>query len=149
MTDDQLQELVRKVSRSAFKRDFKHHAFFNQRLRTTGGRYLLTDHNIEINPRMLSEHDLDTLIGVIKHELCHYHLHLTGKGYLHRDSEFKKLLRQVGGSRYAPRSAEEERNLCYCCSKCGQQYFRRRRVNTKRYVCSKCLGNLILIRKSK
>ena len=28
---------------------------------------------------------MEELIGIIKHELCHYHLHLEGKGYQHRD----------------------------------------------------------------
>lgn len=149
MNDEQLQDLVSKIAHSDFKCDFKHHAFFNRRLRTTGGRYLLTDHNIEINPKMLTEHDFDTLVGVIKHELCHYFLHLSGQGYLHRDFEFKKLLQQVGGSRYAPYSKGTKKKLCYCCSKCGQQYYRCRKINTNRYVCSNCFGHLILIRKNK
>lgn len=34
---------------------------------------------------------------IIKHELCHYHLHLRGMGYKHRDADFKTLLAQVGG----------------------------------------------------
>ena len=40
------------------------------------------------------------LIGIIKHELCHYHLHLEGKGYQHQDQEFKKLLKKVGAPRF-------------------------------------------------
>ncbi len=44
----------------------------------------------------------DYLVGIIKHELTHYHLHLLGLGYRHRDRNFKILLKKVGGSRYAP-----------------------------------------------
>ncbi len=44
----------------------------------------------------------DYLIGIIKHELCHYHLHRLGLGYQHKDRDFKTLLQKVGGSCYAP-----------------------------------------------
>ena len=64
--------------------DFIHQALFNPRLITTGGRYLLYSHNIEINKKYLDQLGMDELIGIIKHELCHYHLHLEGKGYKHR-----------------------------------------------------------------
>lgn len=66
MTDYELQKLVEEVSETDFYRKFTHEAYFNSRLRTTGGRYQLQTHNIDINPRMLSEHDLPTLIGIIK-----------------------------------------------------------------------------------
>lgn len=149
MSDEQLQQLVGQISRDVFKSDFKHQAYFNKRLRTTGGRYLLSDHNIEINPKMLTEHDFNTLVGVIKHELCHYHLHLKGRGYRHRDRAFKQLLQQVKGSRYAPHSRKPRKKLCYRCLECGQEYLRFRKIDTKRYVCSRCQGHLILIRKDK
>ena len=125
MNDQALQGLVEKISSEDFGRKFKHRAFFNGRLRTTGGRYLLKDHDIEINPKMLTEHGSNVLIGIIKHELCHYHLHLEGKGYKHKDPEFKALLKK--------------------CEKCGMLYQRKRRVNTARFVCSKCRGNIKLI----
>ena len=94
MNDQALQGLVEKISSEDFGRKFKHRAFFNGRLRTTGGRYRLQDHDIEINPKMLTEHGSNVLIGIIKHELCHYHLHLEGKGYKHKDPEFKALLKK-------------------------------------------------------
>lgn len=56
MNDQALQGLVEKISSEDFGRKFKHRAFFNGRLRTTGGRYRLKDHDIEINPKMLTEH---------------------------------------------------------------------------------------------
>ena len=51
MNDQALQGLVEKISSEDFGRKFKHRAFFNGRLRTTGGRYRLQDHDIEINPK--------------------------------------------------------------------------------------------------
>lgn len=84
MTDHDLQVLVEQLSQRYFLKPFNHQAVFNKRLRTTGGRYILQNHDIEINPKMMTEHDQETLEGVIKHELCHYHLHLAGAGYRHR-----------------------------------------------------------------
>lgn len=151
MTDDDLQNLVEEISETLFKQPFRHRAFFNKRLRTTGGRYQLQTHNIEINPKMFTEHDYQTLVGVIKHELCHYHLHLVHAGYNHRDPDFKRLLQTVGGSRYAPRSKpfkRKERKYLYQCVSCGQTYSRVRRINTQRFVCSRCQGHLQLVKQT-
>ena len=149
MNDQALQGLVEKISSEDFGRKFKHRAFFNGRLRTTGGRYRLKDHDIEINPKMLTEHGSNVLIGIIKHELCHYHLHLEGKGYKHKDPEFKALLKKVDGLRYAPESKSEkpgvERFYIYECEKCEMHYQRKRRVDTARFVCSKCRGSIKLV----
>ncbi|WP_409021559.1 SprT family protein [Dellaglioa sp. P0083] len=148
MTDFELTVLVQNLSTTFFKQPFIHKVTFNKRLRTTGGRYRLNDHNIEINPKMLTEHDEDILIGVIKHELCHYHLHIAKKGYQHRDRDFKQLLAIVGGSRFAPLSpkkAKKKRVIHYQCSNCGQEYQRQRKINLSRYVCSKCQSKLILM----
>ena len=86
---------------------------------------------------------LEVLIGVIKHELCHYHLHQTGGGYRHRDQDFKRLLHQVGGSRFVERMKEP--NFIYECTACHHRYPRMRKMNTNRYVCGKCRGKLILL----
>lgn len=147
MTDEQLQHLVEHLSQQYFDRPFQHHATFNARLRTTGGRYRLRDHNIEINPKMLTEHDQATLEGVIKHELCHYHLHLAGQSGQHRTKAFQQLLKHVCGLRYAPapvtrRTPKLRDWQLYVCTHCGQRYYRLRRVDTRRMVCGRCRGKL-------
>lgn len=138
---DELQALVEKVSRVYFHRPFRHQAVINRRLRTIGGRYLLASHNLEFNYRYLNNRE--QLVGIIKHELCHYHLHLLHRGFRHRDRDFKVLLAQVGGLRYAPALP---RTFCYryVCTKCGRVYLRQRRLNTRRYVCGRCHGRLEL-----
>ncbi|BBP87322.1 hypothetical protein BsIDN1_09400 [Bacillus safensis] len=98
--EKELQQLTEHISQQFFGKTFRHQAVFNDRLKTTGGRYLLGTHNIELNRRYLEEHGREELIGIIKHELCHYHLHLEGKGYQHRDRDFKALLKQVGAPRF-------------------------------------------------
>lgn len=146
MKDEELQELVETISVKWFHRPFKHEARFNSRLRTTGGRYLLHSHDIEMNPKQLAYYGREEFIRIIKHELCHYHLHLQGKGYRHRDREFKDLLKQVDGARYCQvipgtRNRHHQRHR-YRCKSCGAAYVRKRRINTDRYVCGKCRGRL-------
>lgn len=143
MNEHELQQLTMEISRTSFHREFTHKITYNKRLRSSGGRYLLKTGNIEINPLVERELGLEALVGVIKHELCHYHLHQTGGGYRHRDADFKRLLHQVGGSRFVERMKEP--NFLYECTACHHRYPRMRKMNTNRYVCGKCRGKLILL----
>lgn len=151
MTDEELQQLTKRISIEYFGKPFNHQAYFNHRLRTTGGRYLLRNHNIEMNKKYYDIYGLSELEGIIKHELCHYHLHIEGKGYKHGDADFKELLHTVGGFRYCtPLKEEKDVNiLYYCCTKCNYVYKRRRRVNIKKYVCGKCSGVLSLVKENR
>lgn len=143
MNEHELQQLTQEISRNSFHREFTHKITYNKRLRSSGGRYLLKTGNIEMNPLVEQELGLEALVGVIKHELCHYHLHQTGGGYRHRDADFKRLLHQVGGSRFVERMKEP--NFIYECVDCHHRYPRMRKMNTHRYVCGKCRGKLILL----
>ncbi|WP_338471496.1 SprT family protein [Niallia sp. XMNu-256] len=150
MDNEQLQKLVEKISLEAFGKPFQHKAVFNPRLRTTGGRYLLQSHNIEMNKKYLDELGMEELVGIIKHELCHYHLHLEGKGYQHRDRDFRQLLQKVGAPRFcSPLPAnvvkrQQRKILTYICKSCHLVFSRKRRIDTKRYVCGRCRGKLEL-----
>lgn len=141
MTDLELQQLTEALSLEFFKRPFLHRAYFNSRLKTTGGRYHLRTHEIDINPLVVEKLGKEELARVIKHELCHYHLHLTGRGYRHRDPEFKQLLTATGASRYVPPLKESAYHV-YQCTGCLKELCRRRRFDTKRYVCGHCGGRL-------
>lgn len=145
MNNQELQSLVEKISLQFFNRPFLHQAYFNRRLKSTGGRYFLKNHNIDINPKMLEEFDKQILIGVIKHELCHYHLHMSGQKHTHRDQIFRGLLQQVGGLRYAPRVPGEKMKYQYVCQQCGRKFFRQRKMNPARYRCGICHGKIKLI----
>ena len=149
MNQEQLQKLVEEVSMTVFKKKFLHSAYFNPRLRTTGGRYLLQVHDIEINKKYYDERGIEELVGIIKHELCHYHLHIEKKGYQHRDADFKNLLKKVGAPRFCtPLSSIKQRRSMksyqYVCKNCSQQYSRKRRIDLNRFVCGKCKGKLQL-----
>lgn len=144
MSDGELHVLVKKISKDVFKKPFLHQARFNQRLRTTGGRYMLADHSIEINPLVLKVHGMNELVGVIKHELCHYHLHIEGKGYQHRDADFRRLLNETSSPRFCkPLGTANQKSTSfyiYECKSCELKYKRKRRVDVKKYRCGKCAG---------
>lgn len=152
MNDEQLQQWVEHVSLSAFGIPFRHKARFNKRLRSTGGRYLLKSHDIEISTQQLVAHGPEEVEKIIKHELCHYHLHLQRKGYQHRDADFKALLAKVGGSRFCralPTSVQGRRKTepyryRLVCVRCGTEYRRKRKMDPRRYACGKCRGPLQL-----
>lgn len=147
-----MQQWVEQISLNSFGVPFRHRATFNSRLKTTGGRYFLKSHHIEINPHQLDAFGHDEVEKIIKHELCHYHLHIAGRGYQHRDAEFKALLAKVEGSRYCKSLplTKHKRSLPYryklMCESCGMTYLRKRRVDIGRYRCGKCKGVLAYVK---
>lgn len=149
MTNNELTELIKEISNIVFQKPFLHEGSFNARLRTTGGRYLLRSHNIEINPKSYETFGFAELEGIIKHELCHYHLHIEGKGYKHRDADFRELLQQTGAPRFCstiqrPKAARSSKRYVYECISCNANYVRKIRMNVERYRCGRCSGKLSL-----
>ncbi|MFC4775516.1 SprT family protein [Paenibacillus sp. GCM10023252] len=150
MNDETLQLWVEQVSLKYFGRPFLHRATFNSRLKATGGRYFTKSHHIEISPHQLASFGTEETEKIIKHELCHYHLHIMKRGYQHRDKDFKTLLQQVGGARFCKSLPERamRRPAPYkyklICQACGMEYPRRRRVDPSRYACGKCRGKLLI-----
>lgn len=145
-TPEAIQKLAESLSINEFGRPFLHRAYVNPRLRTTGGRYLLSSHNIEVNATYLEVYGEEELIGILKHELCHYHLHLQGKGYKHGDADFKELLKKTGAPRFCrplPVHPKKGSMHLYVCSSCRTIFRRRRKVNVSKYVCGKCRGILV------
>ncbi|MDO7907274.1 SprT family protein [Paenibacillus sp. JX-17] len=151
MSNEELQAWVERISLDSFGVPFLHRASFNSRLSSTGGRYFMKSHNIDINPHQLAAHGREEVERIIKHELCHYHLHLRGRGYRHRDADFKQLLAQVGGSRYCQALPEGKarKTLPYRyvlkCQNCGHEYKRKRKVDVRKYRCGRCAGTLKLL----
>ncbi|CAG7647736.1 Protein SprT-like protein [Paenibacillus solanacearum] len=149
MDDRQLQLWVEQISLSSFGRPFVHRARFNRRLRSTGGRYFTRTHDIEISWLQYEQFGAADVEKIIKHELCHYHLHLLKQGYQHRDEDFKRLLAQVGGTRYCqslPTSLQRKEPYRYklVCVDCRAEYMRKRKTDPRKYVCGHCKGKLKL-----
>lgn len=146
MSDEELKRFIEDVSIEVFDKPFLHDARFNGRLRTTGGRYMLTNHSIQINPLVMELHDMEELRGIVKHELCHYHLHIEGKGYQHRDADFRELLKQTKSPRFCKPLAERPKKMIslhiYKCMACGLEYKRKRRMDIRKYRCGKCAGEI-------
>ena len=135
MTNVELQQLVTRISDTIFNKPFIHEAYFNSRLITTGGRHMLQTHHIQINPKSLEIYGIEELEGIIRHELCHYQLHIEGKGYKHRDKDFKDLLKVTKArTRHEhPVSAKRRTKVSqhiYGCISCGLLYRRKIRLNT-------------------
>ncbi|RCW73019.1 SprT-like protein [Saliterribacillus persicus] len=150
MNDKELHQLVDKLSRQFFDKAFEDKVIFNKRLRTTGGRYIPSKRLIELNPKYLVETNHEEFVGIIKHELCHYHLHIEGKGFMHRDRDFRQLLIKTNSPRHcqALPSMKDDFKYLYQCKKCGHQYKRRRRINVSKYRCGKCMKPLALIKET-
>ena len=133
MTDEQLQRWVEYISLRDFGRPFEHRATFNRRLRATGGRYFLKTHHIEFPWAHYQAYGKEEVEKIIKHELCHYHLHRQGRGFRHRDPEFQALLQKTGGSRYCrplTRTGRRPEPIRYLlrCRQCEAVYYRKRKV---------------------
>jgi SprT-like protein len=151
LDNKKLQSLVEEISITFFHKPFIHQALFNPRLRSTGGRYLLASHNIEVNKKYFELFGEEELVGIIKHELCHYHLHLEGMGYRHRDHDFKSLLKKVDAPLFCTPLPDHKKRrtvqkiVTYICKDCSQIYKRKRAMNTSKYVCGKCRGKLFRV----
>ncbi|SFB38975.1 SprT-like protein [Lentibacillus halodurans] len=146
MDEKELNELVQKLSIKFFGKRFDDQVKYNHRLRTTGGRYIPAKRTIELNPKFVLEFEDEEVIGILKHELCHYHLHIEGKGYKHGDRDFKNLLKETGSPRHcSPLPSSEKRfKYTYECKNCHHVYKRVRKVDVKKYRCGKCRGELIM-----
>ena len=55
MNQAELQKLVEEISLRYFYAPFKHEVKINNRMTTTGGRYFLKDHHIDINGHFLDK----------------------------------------------------------------------------------------------
>lgn len=147
MSEKALYEVVNQLSLEFFNKPFKHNVRFNHRLRTTGGRYIPFENRIEVNPKYVMEASDKEFYGIIKHELCHYHLHIEGRGYKHGDKEFKELLKKTGSPRHCqplPSNEKQYKNI-YECKRCDYLYKRVRKINVNKYRCGKCKGEIKLI----
>lgn len=148
MNNESLQQLTEQLAIEHFGIPFKHHIYFNRRLRTTGGRYMLTSHDIEINPKQYEHFGEQALVDIIKHELCHYFLHLSGRGHQHKDRDFKVLAEKVGAPRFCQptESYASRANYEYECQSCHSSYVRIRKVNVVKMRCGRCGSRLKLKR---
>ncbi|MGT2887623.1 SprT family protein [Streptococcus didelphis] len=139
----QLNKYVQEVSLEDFGKPFRHEAHWNKRLKTTGGRFFPLDGHLDFNYNLYQEFGQEVFRKIVRHELCHYHLYFENKGYQHGQKDFKDLLKKVDGLRYAPSSKQKRPQLVYVCCKCQHLFYRKRRLDTSKYVCGICKGKLL------
>ncbi|HLR14728.1 MAG TPA: SprT family protein [Bacillota bacterium] len=152
LCDEALTKQIQELSIKYFQKPFVDQGRYNNRLRTTGGRYIPGKRVIEINPKYVKEKLYDEVIGIIKHELCHYHLHIEGKPFGHGDRTFKELLRKTNSPRFCkplPSSVKKEVIHTYTCTTCNSTYYRRRRVNVEHVRCGRCRSKIKYVSSSK
>ena len=94
MTNEELQHLVKRISDTIFKSHL-----YMKHISTVVSKQQEVDicskHiTFKSTPNLWKLMELRELEGIIRHELCHYHLHIEGKGYKHRDKDFKDLLKR-------------------------------------------------------
>lgn len=141
-----LKYFVQQVSLADFKKPFLHEAIWNKRLKTTGGRFFPSDGHLDFNPEILKVFGIDIFRQIVRHELCHYHLYYAGLGYRHKDKDFKHLLKEVDGLRYAPKLPRPNtKEYRYRCITCHQNFMRKRQINLQKYRCGRCGGYLISV----
>lgn len=146
LCDDALRIEINNISNTYFGKPFDHDARYNNRLRTTGGRYLPGKQMIEVNPKYVHEMPYNEVIGIIKHELCHYHLHMDGKPFGHGDRAFKQLLKKTNSPRFCkplPSTIKNQVVHTYICKSCRTIYRRKRKVNVDRVRCGKCKDTIV------
>jgi SprT-like protein len=93
-------------------------------------------------------YNIETIESVIKHELCHYHMFMTGSNWHDGDYLFEKELIKIGASstRTLKGAGEKHKSVCGKCGKItgtGKESTVKRRVNSGRYR-SRCCGALIV-----
>ena len=149
ISDAALQRWVEEISERDFGKPFRHTARFNHRLRTTGGG-IFPGITASRSIPLIWKRGRRRCWASSATELCHYHLHLEGKDYRHRSPEFRRLLAQVGGLRYAPPLPGMSKSLpvryALICLRCGHIHLRKRKMDPRRYRCGACGGPLALRR---
>ena len=144
MTNQELQRLVEHISLESLV-SFSSSSLVQCQAADTGGRYQLKDHSIEINPKMLTDYGEATLVGIIKHELCHYHLHLAGNLDNTAHGRFENCCnRSVVAVCTGTKIVQPNHAAGNCmCQHCGQKYYRARRIDVSKMVCGRCHGRLV------
>lgn len=96
---------------------------------------------IVISKNLLEYYSLENIEGVIKHELCHYHLYKKGGKFSDGDKEFEDELKRIGShsTRTLNRSGMIYTVICSCCGKVTRRTASKaavtRTINTRISAC--------------
>lgn len=102
---------------------------------------------ISISKNLLEYYSLENIEGVIKHELCHYHLYKMGGKFSDGDKEFEDELKRIGShsSRTLTRAGIVYTVRCSCCGKITRRTTSKamvtRSINSRISIC--CEAELV------
>lgn len=97
---------------------------------------------IQMSYDLLTYHDDETIIDILKHELIHYVCFITGKQYKDGSKDFESELRRQGvhSTRTFKYKGKVHEYICSCCNK---TIVRRRKFSTSKYICTTGKGKFI------
>lgn len=107
------------------------------------GEFVREPIKIVISKQLTEHYSLENIEGVIKHELCHYHLYKMGGNYSDGDKEFEDELKRIGShsTRTLTRAGEVHKCICSCCGKVvrttGSKATATRTINSRISKCCK------------
>ena len=125
LTELEVELLIKELSRKLFKKEFDLPVKRNNRLRRAQARFRAKHGIYERIPLYIEcskkiydgTYKLNTTIGILTHELCHWWLFINNKNYRDVDLEFKELLKKFG----APASVKSVGLINrFSCSECGK-----------------------------
>ena len=149
LTNEGLLELTKKIADGSFHRKFKGTIKYNNRLTRTGGyttccKLKEGETNIDISFQHAKYLGKRELVGIIKHELCHYFLYIDKLPCDHKDATFISLAKQAG----APLHCGRLNKYLYYCPHCKAY-----RVSISKFqnisLCGKCSHVVSYIGKNK
>ena len=147
MTDEQLQRWVEYISLRDFGRPFEHRATFNRRLRATGGRYFLKTHHIEISSAHYQAYGKEESEWKKSSNTNFVITICTGRGggfvtgFRISSIASKNRRKPLLPSAHPHRTPSEPIRYLLRCRQCEAVYYRKRKVDTSRYVCGRCRGS--------
>lgn len=117
---------------------------WNGRLSSTMGRFCYTERKkkrqplrIELSKKAARQLDKETLIAVLLHELCHYHLFKQGKPFSDHHPVFEAEIKRVGAISTNTIRLPQKGYELYC-SQCQALLGKRKRFNSKHYLSACC-----------
>ncbi|MGG1571628.1 SprT-like domain-containing protein [Fictibacillus sp. NRS-1165] len=97
---------------------------------------------IKLSEKMLTHHDPEVSIDVLRHELIHYALYMLQQPYKDKDENFKSTCRRLGVALTRTYQFKGEIYTYGCASGCSEWKFKTRR-NFDRHHCRKCKKHIV------
>lgn len=95
----------------------------NNRLRTTLGRYVMTNKGeplkIDLSGSLLKYGTKESILGVLKHECIHYAFHIQGKNFRDGDPVFEATLQKFNAP--STKTLKVGKFYVFQCNKCNKE----------------------------